>query len=69
MAITLRNGRPGKHGGVRRRHIPASGPEAVDQDVAAGAIEIAHLVNAILRAVQRGGCRDLHRRECTVVKI
>ena len=65
----LRHRRPGEHRGRRRRNRPAGAAEAVDQGVAAAPIGVAHLADAILRSVERGGGGDLDRREGAVVEI
>ena len=61
--------RPGKHRSARRRHVPAGAAETFDQHVAAALVGLAHLLDAIVGSVERGGRRHLHRREGAVVEI
>ena len=49
--------------------MPAGAAETFDQRIAALAIDIAHLADAIVRAVQRRGRRDLDRREGAIIEI
>src|SRR6266851_1932783 len=44
---------PGEHRGGRRRHLPASLPQPVDQHIAARAVALADLRDAVLWAVER----------------
>src|SRR6266542_2682754 len=60
-AVFGRHRRPGKHRGGRRRHFPAGLPEPVEQHVAPRPIALADFGNAVLRPVQRRGCRHLDR--------
>src|SRR6516162_8571814 len=50
-----RKRRPNEHSCTGRWHFPASSPKTIDQDVAAGAIPLAGLGNAILGSVERRG--------------
>src|SRR5262245_31468601 len=63
------NGSPGKHRRAWRRDVPASTIEALNQNVAPTLVRLAHLPDAVLGAVECGGCRDLHRREGAIVEI
>src|SRR5450756_2434708 len=61
--------RPGEHRGLRRRNLPPRPAERFDQRVPALAVGVAHLADAIVRAVQRRGRRHLDRRERAVIEI
>src|SRR5437016_5815509 len=53
--------RPGEHRGVRRRNLPPCAAKTLHQRVAALAVGVAHLANAIFRPVQGRGRRHLDR--------
>src|SRR4051794_18623911 len=61
--------RPGKHRGLRRRNLPTGTAERFHQSVAALAVGVAHLLYAIVRAVERSGRGDLDRREGAVIEV
>ena len=63
------NRRPGEHRGPRRRHPPAGAAERIHQRVAPAPVDRAHLVDAIVRTVERRGGGDLDRRKGAVVEI
>src|SRR3954454_1410678 len=54
----FRQGRPGKHRGLRRRNLPPRAAERFHQRVAPLAVGVAHLADAIFRPVQRRSRRD-----------
>ena len=53
----------------RRRDVPAGAAHGLDEAIAAALIGLAHLGDAVLRAVERGGGGDLDRREGAVIEI
>ena len=61
--------RPGEHRAGRRRDVPACAVQGFDQAIAPALISLAHLIDALLRAVEGGSRRDLDRRESAVVEI
>jgi hypothetical protein len=60
---------PGEHRGRRAGHLPAGRRQAADQHVAARAVAFAHLLDAVLRAVERRRGGHLDRCEGAVVDI
>ena len=60
---------PGEHGGGRRRNRPAGRRECFHHDVAPRLVDGAHLGDAIVRSVQRGGGRDLDGRVGAVIEV
>src|SRR3954468_4396004 len=68
-AERLRQRSPREHRRFRRRNSPARPPERFHQRVAALAVGIAHLPNAVLRAIERRGRRHLDWRESAVVEV
>ena len=69
LAERLRQRRPCEHRGLRRRNVPSCPAEEFHQRVAALAIGVAHLADAVVGAVQRRGGRHLDRRERAVIEI
>ena len=65
----LRNGRPGEHGSLGTGNIPPCPAEALNQHVAALLVDLAELIDAILRAVERSHSRNLDRCVGAVIEI
>src|SRR5262249_17829021 len=55
--------RPSEHGGARRRNLPARASKRFHQYVAPAFVGLAHLADAVLGAVERGGRCHLDRSE------
>src|SRR6476661_5424664 len=65
----LRDGGPHEHGPPGLRHRPADLVEAVDEDVAALAVQLHDVSHALLLALQRDDGRDLDGLEGAVVEV
>src|SRR5438477_6174087 len=68
-AERLGNRRPHEHGGPRLGHAPAELVEPIDQHVAALAMHLDDLADALLVAFQRHDAGDLDRLERPVVEV
>jgi hypothetical protein len=64
-----RQRRPGKHRGLGAGNVPPGATERLDHHVAALLVELAVLLDDVLRAVERGAGRRLDRRERAIVQV
>jgi len=65
----FRQRRPGEHRGGGRRNLPSPRVRTIPPARRGAAVGVAHLADAVLRAIQRGGRRHLHRGEGAVIQI
>src|SRR5690606_9993763 len=63
MRVLVGNRRPGEHGGLGHRNVPAGASEAFNHHVAAVLVNLAHLFDDVVRAVEGGGSSHLNWRE------
>ena len=69
VAVGLGNFGPDEHGGLGRRRPASRLVEAFDEHVAAAAVGVADLRDALLRPFERGDGRDLDGREGAVIEV
>ena len=65
----LRNVRPGEHGSLAVRHIPACGAKSAAEGVPSSLVFLTLSEDGLLRSVQRGNGAVLHRKEGSVVDL
>ena len=69
MTEALGDASPDEHGGAGRLGLPAEAVEAVHEGVAAAAIDLGDVGDALLRAFEGTDAGDLERGEGAVVEV